>query len=425
VGRNVFTLSILLVCFVPIWRASTLSPSTDTAPPATIPVEQWLNGSDREDFPWKVRIARQSLTFQQRHLVQVLVTIKASALLRNVTTRDLHFVIKVADTHGTWLNGQSYSHFVPTLDFAGNDLLQPTANLYLKPGNYTIAVLAYDTLHNAGNLWRSKLVVPSVNSPLGDLDRDFPVVEFLPAFEMPHELKTSTPWALNHPAELAPLMLDPLSLGHGKAHLPIANKYPVRIDVIVNLSPGSQPYLPYKYEEGLVLQIGNLLSQLEPQRGCVRFTALDTLRQSVIVDRIDSHQLDWDAISNRIASVDLNVIDVRALKEKETALWLKRSIERVTADPATCSTRDSAARHVVIVVSAPFTFPLHAVVKPIDSALPPPRCYHLQLRFKSENWDQIGTILKPLNPTHLAVADGLAVRQKLAFLIADLADSAE
>jgi hypothetical protein len=34
-------------------------------------VEQWLNGPDREDFPWDVRISRPSLTFQQRYRVNI------------------------------------------------------------------------------------------------------------------------------------------------------------------------------------------------------------------------------------------------------------------------------------------------------------------------------------------------------------------
>jgi hypothetical protein len=36
-----------------------------------VPVEQWLRGPDRRDFPWKVRLLKPRLTFQQRYLVQV------------------------------------------------------------------------------------------------------------------------------------------------------------------------------------------------------------------------------------------------------------------------------------------------------------------------------------------------------------------
>jgi hypothetical protein len=401
-------------------RAAPVTPQSAALPPPSIPLDLWLNGPDRQDFPWKVQIARQSLTIQQRHLVQLLVTIRGRDLLKGVTTRDLHFVVKVADRHGTWLGGQSYSHFVPAHDFSPKDLLQPTTNLYLRPGGYTVAVIAYDTLHNSGNVWHGKLVVPTISDPLPELDSDLPLVEFLPAVEIAPQLKTSTPWALNRPAALASALLDPLALGHGTVRLPVLNGHALRIDVVVNLSAGTKPSLPYKYGEGLVLQVGNLLAQLAPQKGCVRFTAVDILRQDLIVDRLDSHEINWDAVSSKIASQQLNLIDVKALKEKETSQWFKRSLERITDDPDSCSLPDEIVRRVIIVVSMPFTFPIRAPLRPVTPESALARSYYLEVLFNDEDWDELGPVLKRLQPMRLSFDNSFKLRQELALLVKDL-----
>jgi hypothetical protein len=406
-------------------HAAPLTPQPAAVPPPSIPVDLWLNGPDRQDFPWKVQIARQRLTVQQRHLVQLLVTIRGRDLLKGVNTRDLHFVVKVADHNGTWLGGQSYSHFIPAHDFSPKDLLHPATNLYLRPGNYTVAVLAYDVLHNSGNVWHSKLIVPTIGDPLPELDSDLPQVEFLPAVDVAPELKTSAPWAMNRPGALAAAILDPLALGHGTVRLPVPNHQALRIDVVANLSAGMKPSLPYKFGEGLVLQVGNLLSQLAPQNGCVRFTALDILRQDLIIDRMDRREIDWDAVSKKIASAQLNVINVKALKEKETSQWFKRSLERITDDPDACHLPDEIPRHVLIVVSMPFAFPIRAPIRPVKPEKLPARSYYLEILFNDEGWDEVGTVLKPLQAMRLSFDNSLELRQKLALLVKDLTQASQ
>ncbi len=148
-------------------------------PPPSVPVQEWLNGPDRQDFAWKVQIS-QDLTLQQRHLIQVRAIVKESDLPGGVPRPELHIVTKVADEHGNWLDGQSYTHFVQPAKFSRNDSVHPFANLYLRPGDYIIAMIAYDPVNHSGNVWRTKLTVSPASGPLADLGRDFPVVEFLP-----------------------------------------------------------------------------------------------------------------------------------------------------------------------------------------------------------------------------------------------------
>lgn len=385
---------------------------TRETPPSFVPVEAWLKGPDRQDFPWKVRIT-QALTLQQRHLVQIRVTVRGRDLLNGVPIRDLHTVAKVADEHGNWLEGQSYSHFVPKADFSPYDTLQSFTNLYLRPGSYTIAMIAYDVLHHDGNLWRAHLFVPQVEGPLPDLDRDFPVVEFLSPAVPPVSILGTAAAAL--------FVRDTLALGHGVARLPIQDREPLRIDVIVNLSETQMSSWPYKQSQGETLQIANLLSQLSPARGCVRVSAMDILRHQVIADRLESGKIDWDSISGLIASTELNKIDVSALTKKDTAILFKQLLERIIEDNDSCGLLNIRPKHVLIIVSWTFSFPPHAQVEPLESYFPAPRCYYFELLSSLVGKDEIGRLLKPVGLKRLAFSDPLGLRRNLDHLIRDLA----
>jgi hypothetical protein len=402
-------------------------------PPASVPIEKWLAGPDRQDFLWKVQVV-QTVTLQQRHLIQLLITIRGQDLLKGVTLRELHVVTKVADEQGNWLEGQSYSHFVPTADFTRHDTLHSFSNLYLQPGNYTVALIAYDSLHAAGNLWRTRLTVAQPGEPLADLGRSFPKVEFLPEAILAPALKEHAPWSLFKPSDLARYALDPLALGHGTADLPVANKRPIRIDVVVNvtdnyevLSQRQEPEWNYRYNEGLALQVGNLFSQLAPNAGCVRLSVLNLLRRDLIVDRLDSRKVDWDDISKKIASTDLNKINVASLREKETAIWFKQFIERVNEDDYTCGLASGIPDHVIVVVSRAQSFPLRAHIQAVKPYLPMPRCYFIEFMAKnlSVNWDDVETVLKPMNPKRLRFDDPDSLRRQLNAVIKELSELSE
>jgi hypothetical protein len=380
--------------------------------PPPVPVEQLLNGPDRQDIPWKVQVV-QDITLQQRHLVQVVAAIRGRDYFNGVSIRDLHVITKVADAHGNWLDGQSDDHFKQPRDLSVRDTVHSFANFYLKPGDYTIAEIAYDSLHNAVNIWRMKLTVSAIAAPLPNLSRDLPILEFLPRSQAALDLK-SADWDLNSPPALRSLMLDPLFLGHGHAHLPVENKKPLLIDVIVNLSdniidvgrnflapsipPRCFPYpldldcfppwpqkensAAYKYNEGLALQVGNLVSQLTPETGCVRFSAMDVLRQDLIADRVDASKVDWDSISQKISFIDLNSIDVKALREKETELRFRSFVDAVNADDYACGLSGQKPEHVLIVVGMNMSFSPNTEVAPIRASEPKPRCYYLRMRFR-------------------------------------------
>ena len=73
-----------------------------------LPFDTWILGTDRHDFAWQVRLLGPRLTFQQRYLEQVRITIPLDKW-KEPTQRDLHFLIKVADEQGKWFAPESYT----------------------------------------------------------------------------------------------------------------------------------------------------------------------------------------------------------------------------------------------------------------------------------------------------------------------------
>lgn len=435
-------------------RPSPLLTQDDLSPPHSVPVQDWLDGPDRQDFAWKVQLS-QYLTLQHRHEVRVLVTIQGGDFLKGVKLRQLDFITKVADEGGHWLEGQSYDHFVPPANLSKGSVIHSEANLYLRPGNYTIAVIAYDSVNHRGNVWRARLTVPSASGPLAGLDRDFPVVEFLtPA--------TENALILNGTEH------DQQPLGHATGLLPFANKVPLRIDVIVNLSniaaivssqlkvkgsncvnyvlsytlnearpSDSVPGYPcshlelsgedsalYKTVEQRALRVGNLISQLAPQTGCVRFSAVDGLRQELISDRADASNVDWQSLSKRIASTKIDTVEVSAFHAKEHAIWLKEFIDRVNEDNYACGLPNGTPDHVLVMVTMALPFPPYTDIWPVKSQKPRPRTYLVEFGVAknqtSQARNQAEVIMAPLKPKLLRAAGWDDLPRQLDSIIRDL-----
>ncbi len=182
----------------------------DRVPPPDIPVESWLLGPDQNSFDWKVEVGQPSLTFQQRYQVSMMASFRVDSLYKaGLSPLDLHFITKFAGEDGRWLPGQSYSRFQPPANLARGDQIRSISTVYAKPGAYKVAVIAYDRLHQKGNIWRGTVRIPPIpRDPLSISDADLPTVEFLQSVPPP----TGTRGWL--------ALRDPWDFGHGNLSIP-------------------------------------------------------------------------------------------------------------------------------------------------------------------------------------------------------------
>ncbi len=392
----------------------------------SVPVEEWLRGPDRRDFPWKISVDAPRLTFQQRYLLQVHVKISAPELQKSSPRRDLHFVVKVADEERHWFPGEDYYHYPvpPALD--ASDEIQFAAGLYLRPGNYVLAVMAYDSVLKNGDLVRQNVRVPALkNDPLPHLDRDLPTVEFLR--EVPRGSVLEPRGTLQD---------DTWELGSGREWLPVADARPVRIDVVLNFSQWLEPrplslrarmhspvewVAPTLSEQrqmvARMLQIGSVLSDLGVQDGCVRVTGLDIIRMKVLFDDLDGSQADWKKIGDQVNKNDRNTIDVHALAGRtRVAEFLSQKLSALMADTSGCAGVEEV-RRVIVMASPGVEFPegtrLVRLAPESDR-----RLYYLKVGFDVP--DDIERVLRPAKPRKFAVEEPRKFRQALAQIVKEL-----
>jgi hypothetical protein len=237
-----------------------------TALPPDLPIDEWLRGPDRQDFPWKIQVREPWLTFQQRHTVQVRAGFRLRELRKHgLSADDLHLVLKVAGPDGQWVPGEAYSPLQVKPEYG--DEIETVATFYARPGKYKLALIAYDVRNRRGNLWRGGLTVAGVKAdPLPDADRSLPIVQFLPQVSA---ARPSRFFGVHR------VVFDASALGQGKLTLPVANERPLQIDIVANLSLSDATNLPdrhppdwlYKINADTLLQISNVLSQLDVQKG--------------------------------------------------------------------------------------------------------------------------------------------------------------
>lgn len=388
-------------------------------PPADVPVDEWLQGSARQDFPWQVHVEPSLLTFQQRHLVQVRTAFPIGKLLKaGVSLPDLHFITKFGTEDGRWFPGQCYSRFVPPRGLSPRDQVASFASVYLRPGRYKVGVMAYDSLHRRGNLWKGELVVPrEKDDPLPYMDADLPQIDYPLAIQPPSGGDANLP-TLAHPG----------GFGEGKLRLPVSNPHPILVDVVANLSPSAlTPERTYYHRNAIfLLQVSNVLSQLDFKSGCVRFSAIDILRQKTFAVGEIGPKVDWDKVVSTLQATEPNKIDAHALARQKIAPSLfAKFLQQVITKPSACGEDGQEPQHVLIVVSDAFLFPFKTEMTAVDAhALPNLRCYYLEMEpAVGFRFDEIANVLKPLHPERFSLVHPVHFRRTLAQIIATLGKS--
>lgn len=307
-----------------------------------IAVEELVKGPDRAEIPWKVKMLPPRLMYQQRFLVQMKARIPADAI--SGTNRVLHFVIKAQTEDGQWLKDEQYNNYpVPANLGKGQDIEYATG-VYLRPGNYTLALIAYEAKTNKTNVIHKAVRVERVkNDPFPELDTLIPQVEFPVGFPQQDvgDDRISD-------GELFPI-------AHQDHWVPINNKVPIQLDIVLDVSRGGaagDEY--YRRYVGLVVQIGNVLSHMEVESGCIRVSVTDILRMKTIFDRTGENTLDWDKFEQQVEKYDQNTVDAGVLANKKgPARFAQRFFRTLYSDQGRCG----AVRHYVILVSANWRLP--------------------------------------------------------------------
>jgi len=330
-----------------------------------LPIDGEFDSADRHDFKWRVEVFPPALTFQQRMVLRIEARVSTKSLMRASETRDLHFLAKIADAAGHWYPEESYVNLpvAPQIDRDAEVIF--TTAFFLRPGKYTAAVACFDRITGQWNLVHKAVdVVPLKVDPLPQLDRGLPAVEVI------QEPPTSADMSRMLPS--VEQALWPV-VGQGK-ELPLAGP-PVQVDIVLNFAGTLDASLTRpaaggrrRENQARLLQIGSVLSRLQPSRGCARVSGLDIAAMKVLFDRSDAEQVEWPKMALSLKRGDEDTIEATALANSAgTATFFRNYLMRLRSDSGECHGSGAPLRRAVIVVSSSLEFPHAAAVK----GLPP------------------------------------------------------
>ncbi len=424
--------SILQLCLIVLLSVVTPSWAQSLDERPGVPLQDLLNGPDRQDFPWKVGVLPPRLMYQQRFIVQIRARISADVVSDHSGKHALHFILKVKPQDGDWLKSEQYNDYPVPADLGSGKEIEYATGVYFHPGNYTLALIAFESNGSRISVAHRDVHVEALK------DDPFPEIEkYVPMVEFPQSFPDQEVGADNlSNGELFPI-------AHLDKWIPIQNRQPVLVDIVLNIAKRVEPPVPeplrmdrpyprsraamvwtkpiqptYHLDVGRVLQMGNVLAHIGLTSGCVRVSAIDVLRMKTIVDRASEMNLDWNKFEQQIEKFDQNTVDAGVLANKKgPAQFTHRFFDTLSRDSASCS---GAPRHYVIVVSHELSLPGGAKEEKLENVDAERARFYYVHGGVSLMGDDLGEILKGAKPEKLTFTSPKEFRKSFKRIVDDL-----
>lgn len=413
----------------------------------SLPIDQWLLQGEYKTFGWKVHVSHPALTFQQRYRVWVTASVDTESLQSRSIQRDLHFVLKVADQDGKWLESDTYNKYAIKKKFEPPQDIRFEAGLYLQPGTYTVAVIIYDSVLNEHNTSFTRVTVkPSGNDEFPKLLDGLPKVEFLatpieglasPAtghaaltlptkqelqFDLIVDLGLQVP--PDKRQQVSPLF-SPMSRDSGRA----TGAPPIALPPRTIAAPRTEPPMgvrrTVKGYQSQLLETASILSDLNLPSGCTSVTIINSLSRKVVMTAQPAISVDWLNVWKSIVSTDLNLVSTDELiGVAEAASFFRDRIESVMNQNSRCDSTGKKPSRILAILSLGAEFPQAGALPKLQPGCAC-RVFYLQQYEDGEVEvvDHIPQMLAPLHPTHLRFSNARQFRQKLAEFVKAISDS--
>ena len=385
--------------------------------PSDAEVDRWMQGPEQHLPGWSVHVQPAVLTFELRFAVAI--KAYASVHKAKLALHDLHVFVRVNDEASQYVE----KHHGAIRKIPGTADVAVAETFYAKPGDYLVAFAVYDAINKTHGVWKKSVHVAGSHCLLPDYPQATPV-EFI-----------------DPDAPFAPTSLPSLPA--------VGNPQPLQVDIVLNLTERKELELEpnwsleasqQNFATQSILSIARTLAAL-PVNGCVRLSAIEATRAKVYLDRAST--LDTAALLKTMqTSRNVNQVDLHTLALRKTAsTFIKDFIDRTVKQSPACDTVVAGER-VILLVSDSLMFPEHSSLDPVD--WPPGvqvRTYLFRLtvpdmgelydylgvsrrmrllRLSRYPDDQVGTLLKPLDPHVFKITQPKDFQKALTTLMDDL-----
>lgn len=401
--------------------------------PPNLRIAELLAGPDRRDFKCDMELEAPRLTFQQRNLVEIRADVDPSPEERKAAL-ELYFVVKIADAAGKWLPDDSVKHISVPAGFDKNSEIEFSAGFYAKPGTYTFALVVFDASSGKTDLIRKPFEVKAPkNDRLPQLERDLRAIDFVsnPPTEQPVSTGDHFSRRIRLPDFETAHVADQWPPGHGSAYLPVHNKRPLLVDLVLNIAPptdsgwrSTTSQSRFRAVAGTIMQAGAVLSDLGIENGCVEVSAIDLAQLQVVFERMPARDADWDKLAKQVEKRNNATISVAALGDKSaTGNFLEKYMEKIGKAGSDCASGSGGADHVVMFVSKNFDFPSGTRGAHLDPDPGQTVRYYLIRISRTGGGDDLVHFFKPVDPRRFDVSSPEEFRGFLANLISELSET--
>ena len=342
--RVVLSLFSLVAVFPLLGDDSALDPAF-----RKVPFDDWFTTGGQASIKWDVRVSRPQLTSHQRLVAQIEVLVDGRELAKRLGEgREMLVFVEIDGAAERAYQNHVSLDLQKMKDTIRSQDVSLVMSLFVLPGDYRIRLAMYATATGEHSVKQEKMHVAALKSdPLPEMWHDLPAVEFIDPSEPPES------WYLP-------------SL-KGRLHLPVTSKKPVRVEVLVNLTPSERLSGSSRAQNrslGALIPALKTISQIDLRNGSMNIELLDLSRQRAAFHQEDLHGLDWPAMKDSLTDARPGVIDVKSLEHrKENAEFFVKEVGRIverSAPQAACA---------LIVLSGPVEFETGQDLQP--APLPP------------------------------------------------------
>jgi hypothetical protein len=349
----------------------------------TVPFDRWFEDGQQTRFKWTSRVFATGLNNHQRLGARVEVELDGVELVKRRGKGEMMLLIQFQDQRGRIFQSHRSLPLEDIKEEASHSLAQFLQDAFVLPGDYQVALAIFATETGEHATARRTLHVdPLSRDPLPNAWRDLPSVEILSAEEPPDT------WWL-HSIE-------------GRLNLPVDNRRPVRLEVLVNLSAteqatGARFGRITGRNTAALLPVFKTLAQIQLNPGSTHVELLDLARRKIsfeqILDSGANPTIDWPGLSNALSDANPHVIDVGSLEKRhQNAQFfvseVKRRIAAEGPEPV-CA---------LIVLSSPMTFEKGEDLSPIaahEKTQEKPGCAIFYIRYSA-------VMLRPVSGPQIA-----------------------
>jgi len=368
----------------------------------SLPFDLWKSEGTCQQIPWTVKTDPLGMSFAERLVERVEIDVDGEELARRVADGRLVALVEVVDDHSNvYRNWAEFKLQRMNQDFGRNEV-DIYWDAFVTPGHFRVNVALYDTATREHDFSaRSLIIEPYRNDVLAGSWSGLPTVEFL---------APSTGLDADYHPEIS-----------GRLHLPVSDRVPVHLRLVLNSSvsrnlarqPGAEAY----YLGEMIASL-KTLSELDIGAGSRDVVVLDLVRFRKSFEQTDLRPLEWLNLKTALQETDSGVIDVQSLqKRRNQATFFRQELEQgiiTSADSATSAC-------LTILLSTDMIFESHSDLTPLV-APSNDVCHFYYLRYGAlAQTDDMRRILKALHPHTLDIKSPEDLRRAIEAILDDLA----